>query len=484
MLNRNLRQKGSVLAIVMSLALILSISYFGMHTFVSNRSTQISRVVDGLILRENSKEKLNQLMQKAKDKRLSETHTTYSTTVIEGNLEYRLYADEKRSLQSRYLNASNPGKYYTLDSIYYMVEACNRLECFTAVAEEVFSPEPLMSETGYAAWDVGFPSGPVEPIRAISILTVLSPLELKQIPENSCTDMKDSDCRHKLYHYIRTVNRTARQNDFSYATLKHRLSQQFPSWQAQISERGVQNLLNSFDIQRLSERDNLYWAMASFEILNTFYAPPQINPESISLREPVLPEIDPVSASQIANRWYSGSSLKNTAPNRWPELYYYDGRTAIQNFLLREKLEEEILSEPSAYFKAFTLNRNLAIFPLRYEVSCVAPPRGNASDFFQFVKNLEQGNVPLLEGCDEPGPFKITAESEKPESVEESPMLFINERAWISLESLTRFFNKLGGISSSEFPKNTERLSHKTTHQTSQGKTSSGLFLMPALLSE
>ena len=472
-------RKGSAIALVMGLAVVIGLLYFSMQNFVSNRSVQIHRIVDGLALGEAARQAVLEVQEQYREQRLSQSTSTYTTSVMVGEHSVQVYVEERLSRRKRWLMSENAGEHGMLDSLYFLGVACGKNDCWTAAASEIFSPEPIFSAKDYAAWDEGLPIKAVKPVRLTAWNEILPPLIIRQGLDSSCEKLESRDCRLRLFELLQSKRRKLREKEFTTAALKRNIQNGFPPLGPRVSEHYIQNLLQSMDVERNSERPELYWGIATLDHILKFTAPEGYKPPQVSIRDPQIPDFPQDLHKAFMSRWFSDQSGKHRPSRNFASLYFHDEKGVFQHYLEREELEKTVYQNPAKIHEAFLEERGMKLYGVRYVAECANPPQNGLQGFLDYVKDIQsKGGRYVHEDCSQAS-IEVQPILSGHKTVE-SPMIYLNERPWISLQSFYRLLVKLGGASEGEFPEDTSRATHSKTFGATENRQSGNLFLVPA----
>lgn len=467
-------ERGNVLALVLVVAAGLAISMISMHSFVSNRTLQIRRTVDGLKQGEIAMAGLLEIHQSFLQERPAPS-SSHSLTI--DGLKAEIFIEERISEETRWLGGDKPGKYQMLDSLHYLSQVCDQKSCWVAAAEEVFSPEPRAFHHSYDSFDMGFPTTSKQPVRMFSHLTRLGPGDWKTILAHQCLDLRERDCRLKLLERLREKNYQARQREYSQSALLSSLSRKVPSWPPRLEEAYLLQWMKAAESQKTMELPELYWMAGSFERLLKFQAPGSAPAQEVSIRKPQNIFSLSEAEMKILKQWFEVPPIATSQPP-FRETYFHQDIHPLRHLSREGKWEAALYSNPQKFPRKMSMDRNLSLYALQYTARCSTLQVKTPEDFLRLHEDFHsQKRFFRLPECgsDPVWDVEILAKGTR---LRESPMVFVGEKPWISLSSLWMLYEKSGGVRKGQFPDQSNLLDRESEEDGSRD-VSRGILVFP-----
>ncbi len=469
------KNRGSAIAIVVGLAVVITVLYFAMQSFVSNRSLLVIRMAEGLSQEEAAIEALESVYSRFKNRRPSASKSSYQTSEWIGESEVFVFVEERQSEKKRWLMVPAAGEYTLLDSVHYLSLSCESGLCWVAVAEEVFAPEPLWASDLYDAFEVGFPTQAQSPVRGFSHITSLDPREWKSLAD--CEDLMDRNCRLQLMQALRAGNQKIRQGEFSQGPLMRRIRSNFPYLPERMEETQIQKIFESLDSQNQKDNPALYFAVATLGRIEEFGDTVDWFREAASIRSPKNAVYDPENLAQLFQLFVPGKNFRVRSQENFQEVYYHEQRSVLSHFITREKMDLLVYQNPEKLSDNFYLNRGLKIEGIHIEVECA---REFSQNLLQGLLSIQSGDESLRHPNCTSGPTLKAKSVLEGLEIQESPMLYLGERPWISLASFYLLMLKLGGATGGSFPSDVDREEVSSKVFSELGHVQSGILLLPS----
>jgi hypothetical protein len=450
-----------------------------MHSYVSNRARQVLGLLDGLAQGDAALKGLLKARSQFQDSRPAKTSYSTQLKMKIDPYEVEIYIEERVSERTRWIGGRHSGQYRLLDSLHFLSQVCEGKVCWVAAAEEVFSPEPLAMGVSYLAFEEGFPTTTTKPVRSLSHLTSLPPGEWKSLVPENCVDLRARPCRLSLLENLRVRNRTAREREFRFGSLLKHFRKTPHTFPSPLEEAQVFSLMKSLDKQRTMELPELYWMAGTYERLMNFSAPGNARPEDFSVRSPQLVAANQESEQEILRRWFEVNS-GGTPPKAHQETYFYNDTHALRHLARESKWDAALYSKVQEFPMEMFLDRGLALYGIRYVARCATLNPKTIQDFLALEKDFAQSQRFFRKpDCEFEADLKIE-KVVKGIRVQESPMIYIADKPWISLASLWSLFAKLGGRPSGFFPDSLDKKQPDPISDEDSNNKTTGMVLIPS----
>lgn len=473
-------RRGNALALVLVVSAGLAVSMFSMHFFVSNRALQVRKTTMGMKQGELALQALLDVHNQCLASRPDSQSKEFSLKLQD--LKAEVFVEERVSDHPRWIGGKHAGKYQMLDSLHYLAQVCEDKKCWVAVAEEVFSPEPIASHSSFDAYDWGLPSASIKPIRTFSYLNGLSPGEWKVLVKDKCSDLKDRDCRISLFETLRLRNRRATETSYAESKLALYLQNQAPFWPVRMEEEFLFKWMKTAEPEDKSQNPEIYWMAGTKNALLNFKAPAELSEQEISIRGPADVWTLTDEDKNALKTWFNLEEFFQPQKN-FQEIHFHQNISALKHLSVDAKWDATLYAEPKNFPLKMSMNRGLSVFAMRYSIRCSNLPIESPRDLLKLKQDFQSDRRYFYEeGCSGTPLFEleIAASGEK---LRESPRVYVGERPWLTLQSLWLLYSKLGGAPSGRFPETPSMIAQTASPSVNKDETN-GYMVFPVFVED